>query len=768
VNGGSFAVEVQRRDAPEKTSGRAQYTADITLPGMLHAKVLRSPRRHARITGIDASTARAMPGVRAVLTGDTLPANIMPYYGYFIKDQPIVAIDRVRYEGDIVAAVAADTEAIAVKALDTIRVTYADLPPIVSIEDALLPGAAELFPDAPLAFSPSYGTGASSAMRPQPNVCFEWLYRTGDAAAFAACDQVFEDEFRFSRMQHFHLEPFVSVAAVRGDALEVWSSNQNPFPLRKELARIFRFAENRIRVNVPFVGGAFGSKNNCKAEPVAVMLSMLTGRPVRFCMTLEEGFFTNSQHAAILRLRTGVMNDGTLVARQSDILLDAGAYSDASPLVAEKAGYRIPGPYRYRYLDSRCRCVMTNTTPAGPFRGFGGTQTTWASESQLDMIARRIGIDPYAIRKRNLLALAEPFVPGESGIDSDLVEGLDLVLREIGYHERERQPNRGIGFAIGFKDGGGVNKPARARVKVMTSGDVILDCAAVEIGQGVRSVLCQVVAEILAVPVDRVRTSAVDTDHAPFDQGTNASSGIVVMGTAVARAAERVRADILAFVAEQLGCDAADLRLENWNIVRGAERLPMGPLIGGAFGGTGFEFSADGYFKVPLDHNAPLEAPCLFWELGWGAVEVEVDPGTGKVTILKLVVSADAGIALNPLVCRGQDVGAAVMGLAQGLFEGMLYSDGHLLNSDPLDYRIALAEDIPHSFVAITQQQGHGPGPFGAKGMGEGGMLPIAAAIANAVHDATGARVSSLPLNPPNVLAAIDAVTNAPTPAAAP
>jgi CO/xanthine dehydrogenase Mo-binding subunit len=200
----------------------------------------------------------------------------------------------------------------------------------------------------------------------------------------------------------------------------------------------------------------------------------------------------------------------------------------------------------------------------------------------------------------------------------------------------------------------------------------------------------------------------------------------------------------------------AGLHLENWQIVRGDERKPMIPLIAAAFGGTGFEFSADGYFKVPIDHRAPLETPCLFWEIGWGAVEVEVDPDTGKVTVHKLVVSADAGKALNPLVCRGQDVGAAVMGMAQALFERMEFREGHLLNGDPLDYRVALAEDIPLDFVAITQEQGHGPGPFGSKGMGEGGMLPIAAAIANAVHDAMGLRITELPLTPQRIAAALE------------
>jgi CO/xanthine dehydrogenase Mo-binding subunit len=762
ASGKSFAVDVRRRDAEEKTSGRAVYAADVALPNMLHAKVLRSARRHARIVRLDVSAAEALPGVHAVLTRDNLPSHVMPYHGFFIKDQHVVAIDRVRYEGDIIAAVAAESEAIAVDALARIRVEYADLPVVATIEEALGPEAPELFPDAPLGFIPKYGEGASASLRPRANVCYEWRYRTGDAGAFSTCDHVFEDEFRFSRMQHFHLEPFVSVASARADAIEVWSSTQNPFPLRKELSRMFKLPENRIRVHVAFVGGGFGAKNNCRTEPIAVILAMMTGRPVRYCLSLEEGFFTNTQHAAILRLRTGVMRDGTLVARQSEILLDAGAYSDATPLVAEKAGYRIPGPYRYRFIDSRCACVMTNTAPAGPFRGFGGTQTTWASESQIDMIARRLGIDPYEMRARNLLRLGEPFVPGESGLDSDLREGLDLVLREIGAREQPRQPNRGIGFAIGFKDGGGVNKPARARVKVATNGDVFLDCATVEIGQGARSALCQIVAEILAVPVGRVRASAVDTDHAPFDQGTNASSAIAVMGQAVARAAERVRSEILAFAASALRCDVRELELDDWHAVRNGERHPLVPMILHEFGGTGFEFSADGYSKAALDPRAPLESPCVFWEIGWAAVDVEVDVETGKVTVHQLVVSGDAGKAINPLICRGQDEGAAVMGLAQALFERIEYRDGHLLNSDPLDYRVALAEDLPASFVSITQEQGHGPGPFGAKGMGEGAMLPIAAAVANAVDDAVGARVTRLPITPERVLEALGAAQETP------
>ncbi len=558
-------------------------------------------------------------------------------------------------------------------------------------------------------------------------------------------------------MHHLHLEPFVSVADCAQGRITIWSSCQNPFPLRKEIARIFRVPENRITIHVPYIGGGFGAKNNCKTEPIAVRLSQLAGRPVRLCLTMEEGFLTNTQHAAILRLRTGVMKDGTLVARAAEVLLDAGAYSDASPLVAEKAGYRAAGPYRWRHVDSICKCVMTNTAPAGPFRGFGGTQTTWASESQIDMIARRLGIDPLEMRLRNALSLGEPYMPGESGIDSDLGVGLRLVAEKIGWRGTNRRPNRGLGIALGFKDGGGVNKLAQARVKVATGGDVFLSCGTVEIGQGARTALATIVAEILRTRPERVTMPPVDTDSVPFDQGTNASSGIAVMGQAVAEAARRLRQQVIAFAARMLKAREEELELEDWHILRGKERLPLAPLIMRHFGGTGFEFSAEGFFKAPHDPGAPLETPCVFWEIGWAAAEVEVDPETGQVRVPRLVVSGDAGRALHKAACRGQDEGAAIMGLGQALFERMVYDGTTLLNGEALDYRAPLAEDLPEEFLSITQEQGHGPGPFGAKGMGEGAMLPIAAAVANAIEDAVGVRITELPITPERVLAAMRA-----------
>ena len=752
--------DVPRKDAIDKVSGRAEYTVDVSLPDMLHAKVLRSSHAHALIKRLDISKVRQAPGVRAVLTHADIPSHFMPVYGYFIKDQPIVAVDRVRYVGDIVCAVAADSEAEAAAALALAEVDYKDLPASATMETALADEAENLFPVIPFGVMPNYGQGASGKMWPQKNVCYEFDYRTGDPAVFDRCDHVFEDEFKFSRMHHYHLEPFAAVANARADRIEVWAANQNPFPLRKELARIFKVPESSVTVHVDMVGAGFGSKNNCKAEPIAVMLSMLTRRPVRFCLTMEESALTNTQHAAILRLKTGVMKDGTLVARRSKILLDSGAYTDASPLVAEKAGYRIPGPYRWQYVDTRCLCVMTNTAPAGPFRGFGGTQATWASESQLDMIARRLGMDPYDMRVRNLLKLGEPFQPGDSGIDSDLKEGLDLVCEHIGYHE-PRKRLCGKGLSIGCKDGGGVKKAAQARVRILTNGDAILNFASVEMGQGIRTAMTQVVAEVLKLPHGRVTAPSINTDHVPFDEGTNASSGIAVMGRAVEDAARSARQRVLAFAAEQIGCDAAELDLDNGFIVQGtgpnAQRLPMGPMVMAFYGGPGFEFTADGFYMPPVDHLAPLESPSVFWEIGWGAAEVEVDPDTELVKVLKLVASGDTGRSINPLVCKGQEDGAAVQGYGQALFERMIYNDyGDLLNIDPLIYRVPLAEDLPTEFVTITQQQGHGPGPFGAKGAGEGTILPVASAIANAIEDAVGVRITELPITPERVLEAIE------------
>ena len=757
-----FRSPVTALDGPDKVTGGARYTFDVTLPGMVHAKVLRSPHPHARIVAIDASRAEALPGVVAVVTGADVIELPDPYYGVAIRDQPVLAIDKVRYIGDMVAAVAALDEETAFRGLALIDVRYDLLPPVTTIDDALAKGAPLLF-DAPVAGEPiKLGNGIISLKEPRPNVLCEFAYRNGDAdTVLARSDHVFEDRFHFSRINHFHLEPHVNVARVTGEQIELWSCNQDPFLLRGDIARIFGRPANNIRIHASYVGGGFGGKSFCKMEPLVVLLAMKAGRPVRLCLSLDESLLTLSKHAGILILKTGVTRDGRLTARKSEIQLDGGAYSDASALTVVKTGYRITGPYRWDAVATRAYAVRTNTVPAGSFRGFGGTQASFASESQIDMIARRLGIDPYDFRCKNLLASAEPFQPGDSGIDSDLTSGLDEVVERLGYRQRVRgsaqdHKARGKGLSIGIKDGGGTGNHAQAIVKLLPSGRAIVSAAAVEIGQGATTALSRIAAETLKLPVEWVRYGAIDTDHTPLDNGTHASCGTVVTGIAVMRAATDARNQVLEFAAERLGCRADELALDNWMVRRGNYAHPLEPMIAEHFGGAGFEFIGRGMVKVPNDSKAPLTAAALFWMPSWVGAEVEVDRETGKVRVVHLVVGADSGRSINPVACRGQIEGAALQALGQSLFEELRYEGGEPVNATPLKYRVPLAGDLPDCLESFILEHG-GPGPFGAKGIGEAGMLGVASAIANAIHDAVGVRLTEIPFTPERVLAAIEA-----------
>jgi CO/xanthine dehydrogenase Mo-binding subunit len=653
-----FQSRVTALDGPDKVTGAARFTFDVALPGMLHAKVLRSPHPHARIAAIDTSKAQALPGVVAVVTGADAAKLPDPHYGVAIRDQPVLAIDKVRYIGDMVAAVAAVDEETAYRALALIDVRYDLLPPVTTIEEALADAAPLLF-DAPVAGAAiKLGNDVTSLKEPRPNVLYEFGYSKGDAdAVLARSDHVFEDRFRFSRINHFHLEPYVNVARVTGEQIELWSCNQDPFVLREDISRIFGRSANNIRINASYIGGGFGGKSFCKMEPLVVLLAMKASRPVRLCLSLDEGLLTLTKHAGILTLKTGVTNDGRLTARKSEIQLDGGAYSDASALTVVKTGYRITGPYRWEAVATRAYAVRTNTVPAGSFRGFGGTQASFASESQIDMIARRLGIDPYDFRRKNLLAVGEPFQPGDSGVDSDLAGGLDVIVERLGYRLHLRtvaqgHKARGMGLSIGIKDGGGTGNHAQALVKVLPSGRAIVNAAAVEIGQGATTALSRIAAETLKLPVDWVRYGAIDTDHTPLDNGTHASCGTPVTGIAVMRAATDACGQILEFAAERLGCRADELQLDNWTVQRGNHAHPLEPMIAEHFGGAGFEFIGRGMIKVPNDPRAPMGAASLFWMPSWVGAEVEVDRETGKVRVLRLVVGADSGRSVNSVRSR--------------------------------------------------------------------------------------------------------------------
>ena len=748
----AVGVSMRRVDGMEKVAGQALYAGDFSLPGMAHAKVLRSPVPHARIRRIDASKATGLTGVFAVLTRDNLRVASNSF-GVYVKDQQILATDKVRYAGDMIAAVAAVDESVAEEAVKLIDVDYEELPAVYTVEEALSKGAPLVHEKLEGRKDPNYGRGGTHLVHDQSNICFHFRHHRGDVeAGFREADKIFEDSFAFPSAQHYPMEPHVGVAQFDGDTLTVWSATQSPFPVRQELARIFGIPFSAVRVIVPYVGGGYGGKSGVRTEGIAACLSRMAGRPVRLAFKAEETFKTICQPRATMKIKTGVRKDGTFVARQCEVFFNGGAYANSGPSVTEKAGYRAHGPYRIPHVQSDSYSVYTNTVPATAFRGFGGPQVAFAYETHLDMIAQRLGIDPYELRMKNLLERGESFCEGDTPIDCDLKAGLKKVAEAIGWDRRnvsdgESAPKkRGLGIATAVKDGGGTNKPANAAVKIFNDGSVLLSTGSVEIGQGMRTAFLQVVAEELSVPPEQVRVAALDTHYTPMDKGTNASSATSIMGQAVQRAAQDARAQFLQAAASVFRAPASDIRLDNGMAICGEQKLTFREVMQRHFRDTEGEIWGRGFYKVPRDDNVPLGYPSPFWEIGLGAAEVEVDAETGEAKILRYVSLTDAGKMINPVQCHAQDEGAAVFGLGQALFEDLAYQDGQLLNGSLIDYRLPRFTDLPPTFITFVMEGGGGPGPYGAKGMGEGGILAVAPAVSNAVHAAVGVRVSDAPL----------------------
>jgi CO/xanthine dehydrogenase Mo-binding subunit len=751
-------VSAPRVDGIEKVTGKAIYTSDIQLPGMAYARILRSPVAHAKLIKVDASKAKELPGVIATLTREDIEGFNFKY-GATYKDQSIVAVDKVRYVGDPVAAVVAEDPATAAEALDFIEVEYDELPKVSDIEEATAPGA-PLVHEAGVARAELRGSVYGAPERFNgTNICYYLAFGRKDAAAgFARADHIFEDTFRFQKVQHYSLEAHNNVAYYDGEKLTVWASCQDPFTLRDHLAGIFRLPLSRVRVIVPYVGGGYGGKLYVKAEPISAALTWMTRRPVKLQLSVNESFKTITRHPARVTVKTGVTKDGRLIARDCQVYMDTGAYADAGPRVTQKAAYRALGPYKIPYANVEAYGVYTNTVPAGAFRGFGALQVTWAYESQMDMIAERLGIDPLEFRLKNLLKKGDIYTSGDTPVDCDLEEGLLKVADAIRWKEKSARPGRGKGISCCIKDAGGTYKVAGATVKMSSDGSVVLLTGTVEIGQGPRTALSQVVAEELSLPLDQVSVAQLDTDVTPYDISTSASSSTVVMGTAVLRAAQDARKQLLQCAAKVLKQKVGNLKLHNGQIVVGERpAISFGKVIVDFFGSKAGEIIGKGLYKDKRNPKAVLGSTTTFWEVGWGAVEVEVDPETGVIQLLNYVSACDAGRAINPEQCIGQDEGAVIFGVGHTLMEEMVYEDGQLLNGNLVDYRVPTFKDIPEKFDTILIENSNGPGPFGSKGIGEGGLLPVASAVANAVARATGVRIQELPLTPPRVWRALQA-----------
>jgi CO/xanthine dehydrogenase Mo-binding subunit len=720
------------------------------MPGMAHAKVLRSPYPHARVTRVDATRARARPGVLAVLTGADL-TSCDPYFGPAYRDRPILALDVARYEGDPVAAVVAVDEATAAEALELIDVDYMPLPAVIALEEALAPGAPLVHTGTPLA-----GHFADlSTLRPEPgtNVCHRFRYARGDAAAaLAGAAVVVEDTFHFPRVQHYAMEPNAAVAAWdESGGLTVWASTQNPYSVRVELAKMFGAPLSRIRIVVPHLGGGFGSKTYAKLEPLAAVLAQAAGRPVRLAASAAEAFQTVRRCSSRVTVRAGFARDGTLVAVDCRADFDVGAYADIGPRVVQKATYTATGPYRVAHVALDARAVYTNTTPGGAFRGFGVPQLAWALESLIDAAADRLGRDPVDLRQQNLLAHGEEFAPGDTPIDGKLEESLARAAEGIRW-SAPLAAGRARGVAAMLK-ASIAPSVSEAIVRLHADGSVTVLASTVEMGQGARTALAQIAAEVLAVPVTRVTVAAPDTAITPYDQTTSSSRSVTMTGRAVMEAAEDVREQLLRVAAAHLDVPARALRLEDGAVV-GARRVPYPEVLALRFGMSGGELIGRGVV-APGRTAAPLGGSTPFWEMAAGAAEISLDEETGAIRVERYVSVADVGRAINPLILEGQDEGAVVQGIGHTLLEEMVYGDGHLLNGTLLIYRVPRADDVPAHLACRFVENADGAGPFGAKGAGEGSLIPVSPAIANALARLTGIRLRELPLTPERVWRAL-------------
>ena len=742
ANARDFSVvgtSVRRVDGADKVTGRAKYAGDLIIPGTIEGKFLRSPYAHARIRAIDTREAAALPGVVAVLTSKDF-TDIDPYIGRSKnKDQPIIAVDRVIYAGQPVAGVAALDRATAEAALGLIHVEYEELPAVIDVDEAIADGAPRLHDFA------------------ERNICATAELVKGDVEkGFAEADEIFEDTFEFPMIYHYSMEPHTAIAQVDADGVHIWTSTGHPFGVRQEIAEIFHYPLSKVRVQVNFVGGAYGSKSGGKIEPLVVALARKAQRPVRVVQTFSEAMATCRRHAIRCKLKTGVRKDGTLVAKQAEIYLNTGAYAETGPIVTGRTLTRILGPYRYPNLKINSYCVYTNTVSAASFRSIGGPQTAWATESQMDIIAQKLGMDPVELRRKNLVKKGEELRPKYKPLDADLAKGFKLVVDKLGWDGPVSKQGHGRGVGFGTTDPG-APLASTSTVHVLSDGSVVFLCGTVELGQGAKTVMSQIVAEELHVPLERVTIRPIDTAFTPFDRSTGSSRSTTVMGKAVELAGSDARRQIIELAAEHFECPEEAITLRDGEAIAGGKRVTYGELIHKHFAMQDGELVGTGYAHSGM---APTPANPLFWEIGIGAVEVSVDRETGKVHVEKYVTAADAGKALHPLQCEGQDEGSAMMGFGHTFYETYQFDGGQIINSTLVDYKVPTFDDVPDEFESILIEDANGPGPYGAKGLGEGGIIPVAPAVANAVAWSTGARVKSLPLTPEKVWRALKEVAN--------
>jgi CO/xanthine dehydrogenase Mo-binding subunit len=738
-----------RVDLLEKVTGRAVFVTDIELPGMLHAFVVRSPMVHARIVSIDCEAAKDCPGVVDVVIGADVAH--LGNWGLLLRDRPVLALDRVRYVGEPVVLVIGESAEIAEDAAELVHVEYDELPPVCDAGAALAEGA-PLVHERHDVIADYYFKGQAKPVE-NTNVFHRFLSEVGDvAAAEASAASVHEDHFTFPSVSHYALEPHTVIADFQSDQLTVWAGAQTPAAVQKTLSRLFNLPLARVRVIVPFVGGGFGGKASVKIEPLAAAASWKVRRPVRLAQSLSDSMLTCRRLSADISIRTSVNSEGRIISKSAKIILDGGAYADTGPAIATKAANRIIGPYLIPNLRLESLAVYTNKVPGAAFRSIGGPQAVWAAESHMDNVAAAIGLTPTDFRLRNLASRGDRIRPDLRPIDIDMGELMgavgQAVVTEVGGGQRI-----GRGIAVGASDPG-IVPISNALVRLKIDGSILIAVASVEIGQGVQATMASIAAKALNQPLDAVTVLATDTAIAPFDWGTGASRSTVIVGLSVEAAARDAADQLLTMAADVLEVDRERFTLVPGGLFDGVATTTFETLFRKAFGVDSGEIIGRGAITPRSNNGAFAQAP-LFWETAAGVAEVLVDEDTGQVSVRQYGTAADVGRVINRVAAEGQDEGATIQGLGHALFEELMFEDGQPVNATPIDYTIPTIDDIPRTLHTILIEHGDGPGPQGARGMGEGAILPIAPAIANAIFAAHNVRLTDLPLTPEKVWRAL-------------
>lgn len=798
VDTGGVAVGERwaRVDGRAKVRGELRYAADEPVRPCREVAVHRSTRPHARIVAVDTSRAAAMEGVVAVVTGADLHARLGDriFTGPAFADQPCLAVDKVRYVGEPVAAVIAHTAATARQAAEEIEVEYDDLPPVHDVDAAIAGGAYvhdELRPssvfgdlahlhgrrntninyeyvlrtgDAPTALhAPGPASGPAPASAPAPGAGD--AARTGEAPGASGAVHTVRGEFWCPPTHHVPIELPYTAAWVEGERLEVLSATQTPSYVRQALADLLDLPLNRVRVRCAPLGGGFGAKMYDRLEPLAAALAWTQGTPVRVAASREEAFLLTTRHGAAVTGSMSADADGAIVAADADVRYDTGAYADVGPRITAKSGMIANGPYRIANAAVRSRCVYTNKPSAGPFRGFGVPQVTWAHESLVDELARERGEDPAEFRRRNLLREGDEAAMGTVMHSADFAGCLDAVTEAIGWNEplarTDGRWRRGRGVAVGIK---AVLTPtiSNATLQLNQDGSATLLISTVDMGQGSDTIMAQIAAEVLCLGEGRVRVVTADTDVTPYDTITAGSRSTYHTGNAVRLAAEKMRDRLAALAAGHLGVPPTDVKLTPDGLVSAQTQRTVGvpELLHAHFGARGTTLTTEADFTTswaPYDKETGRSPQVTeHWFAGAAAVRLAVDTATGRVHVEHLAVAGDVGRAINPALVEQQLTGAAVMGLGHALFDQLVFDQGQIVNGTLLDYQLPSVKDMPDRITPIVVESPHRTGPFGAKGVGETAIIPLAPAISNALRDATGIRFTRLPLTPERVLTALE------------